>query len=443
MRWCSSLELRRRRSQASNCRLVRPQQRSAGDEDDRRRWPRRFRSRSLARQGWFAAPGLLIATLAGDYGFLSLAREPLSTSAIAESPAAIAPAALDAFLYTERGVYRSGETVYVAVRSSARRQGRGEIRLAADARRQAAGRRRVQTRQTLPDQGLGGRALTPYRWLPELRGREMVDRGFRRPQGRQLSAGWNSCSRITSPSGSISTLHPANRRSSPPQDHRSPFSLDARFLYGAPASPARRHRRHSAAGRPKARSLPVFTRAIVAGLADDDFNRHRDPVFRRHVQTDDKGHADLSVELPEGDEVTPPAASQDLIVRRRRIRADATVERTLVLPVRSKGVTVGDQERISTDDLDARAMSRCSRPSQLRRTATLHCTQRRGSWSLYQARRMTISGSTPMATGATSPFKSSKRTRRAATIDIGVDAPAKFSGTLCGWGAHRLDIKTA
>ena len=58
------------------------------------------------------APALLVATLADDYNFLSLARAPfdLTDRGVAGRDA---PAALDAFLYTERGVYRSRETVFV------------------------------------------------------------------------------------------------------------------------------------------------------------------------------------------------------------------------------------------------------------------------------------------------------------------------------------------
>ena len=60
-----------------------------------------------------AAPGVLVATLADDYGFLNLTQGPfdLTDRGVAGRDA---PATLDAFLYTERGVYRSGETVYVA-----------------------------------------------------------------------------------------------------------------------------------------------------------------------------------------------------------------------------------------------------------------------------------------------------------------------------------------
>ena len=99
----------------------RAQQRSAGDEDDGRRRARRFRSRPLARQRAARRRACWSRRSAGDYGFLNLPQNAfdLTDRGVA---AATRPKALDAFLYTERGVYRSGETVFVD-RAAARRQG--------------------------------------------------------------------------------------------------------------------------------------------------------------------------------------------------------------------------------------------------------------------------------------------------------------------------------
>ena len=95
----------------------------------------------LSRGKGGSAPGLLVAALGDDYGFLSLAQNAfdLTDRGVAGRDA---PGGLDAFLFTERGVYRSGETVFATalLRDS---KGDGEDRLAADARRQAAGRGRI------------------------------------------------------------------------------------------------------------------------------------------------------------------------------------------------------------------------------------------------------------------------------------------------------------
>src|SRR6202044_436533 len=65
----------------------------------------------LSRGKGGSAPGLLVATFAGDYGFLILAQNAFDLSdrgVTGRDP----PAGLDAFLCTERGVYRSGGTVF-------------------------------------------------------------------------------------------------------------------------------------------------------------------------------------------------------------------------------------------------------------------------------------------------------------------------------------------
>src|SRR5262245_66123230 len=59
------------------------------------------------------APALLVASLAsGDYAFLSLKSSPfdLTDRGVAGRDA---PTGLDAVVFTERGVYRTGETVHM------------------------------------------------------------------------------------------------------------------------------------------------------------------------------------------------------------------------------------------------------------------------------------------------------------------------------------------
>ena len=75
----------------------------------------------------------------------------------------------------------------------------------------------------------------------------------------------------------------------------------------------------------------------VAGLADDDFTTV-ESQFTDKVQTDDKGHADLSVDLPEGSSTRPLEAKLIVDVAEPGGR---TVERTVTLPVRAKSVTIG------------------------------------------------------------------------------------------------------
>ena len=93
-------------------------------------------------------PGLSRGTGGSAPGLLGRRRSATTTASSISTRAAFdltdrgvsgrdAPSALDAFVYTERGVYRSGETVFVAalLRDA---EGRGQDRPAADAGRQAA-----------------------------------------------------------------------------------------------------------------------------------------------------------------------------------------------------------------------------------------------------------------------------------------------------------------
>ena len=67
----------------------------------------------LTRGEGALAPAMLIATDSkGDYAFLSLKAPAFDLSDRGVAGRAV-PAGLDAFVYTERGVYRSGETVQV------------------------------------------------------------------------------------------------------------------------------------------------------------------------------------------------------------------------------------------------------------------------------------------------------------------------------------------
>ncbi len=118
------------------------QQRGAGGQADRQGRLRAFRSRPHARRGR-AAPAAIVAADKADYAFLSLksAAFDLSDRGVAGRQV---PAGLDAFVYTERGVYRSGETVHV---TALLRDARGIAAAgAAHAGGGAAGRRRISPR---------------------------------------------------------------------------------------------------------------------------------------------------------------------------------------------------------------------------------------------------------------------------------------------------------
>ena len=139
-------------------RLIVAQQRGAGDQAaPTPRAASQFEA-GLARGEGALAPAMLVAADAkGDYAFLSLKGPAfdLTDRGVAGRPA---PAGLDAFVYTERGVYRSGETVHLtALLRDA--QGVAVARRAADARGRAAGRRRISPHRGAPTRASAAAAL--------------------------------------------------------------------------------------------------------------------------------------------------------------------------------------------------------------------------------------------------------------------------------------------
>src|SRR5262249_54759831 len=103
------------------------------------------------------APAVLIASgSAGDYAFLSLKAPGFDLTDRGVS-GRVVPAGLDAFVYTERGVYRSGETVQV---TTLLRDGQGMAALDVPLTLVVERPDGVEYRRAVvPDQGRGGRAL--------------------------------------------------------------------------------------------------------------------------------------------------------------------------------------------------------------------------------------------------------------------------------------------
>ena len=209
-----------------------------------------------------------------------------------------------------------------------------------------------------------------------------------------------------------------------------PVALDARFLYGAPAAGLD----VTGAIRLKAvdgAELPGHP-GFVAGLVDEEFN----PVevqFPDKAQTDDKGHADLSIELPEGDAIRPLEARIIVDVAESGGR---TVERVVTLPVRGKAVMLGIKKDFSGDissgDLASfEAIAVAPDGGALARKNV--------TWSLYKVDNdyqwFNVDGRWNFE-----PVKSSRKLADGA-FDISSDASAKFSARV-GWGKHRLDVKS-
>jgi len=377
----------------------------------------------LSRGKGGSAPGLLTAALGDDYNFLSLAQNAfdLTDRGVAGRDA---PRGLDAFLFTERGVYRSGETVFA---TALLRESKGEAKTGLPLTLILKRPDGVEyKRAALSDEGLGGRSYAIPLLPGSAAGKWSVE-AYADPKG-------SSIGRVEFlledyiPERLDFTLRPMK----PIIDRGEPIqlSLDARFLYGAPASGL------DVTGGVRLQAVEGGALAgypgYVGGLADDEFTTI-ESQFTDKVQTDAKGHADLSVDLPDGPSTRPLEAKLIVDVAEPGGR---TVERTVTLPVRAKSATVGvkrdfDASLSAGDVATFEAIAIAPDGARIARKGA--------DWSLYQ---ITNDYQWFNADGRWSyePVKSSKRIA-SGTIDIGADAPAKFASRV-GWGAHRLDVKT-
>jgi len=378
----------------------------------------------LSRGPGGSAPGLLVATLADDYGFLNLQQSAFDLTDRGVGGRA-PPAALDAFVYTERGVYRSGETVFVAaLLRDAKGEAKGGLPLTLVVKRPDGVEYK---RAVVADQGLGGHSLAVALLSGSAAGKWTID-AYADPKGASVGHAEFLLEDYVPErlDFSVKLAKPAATPGEP-----IAFSLDARFLYGAPAAglDVTGAVRLEAVEGSELAAYPGF----VGGLTDDEFTTV-EAQFSDKTQTDEKGHADLSVDLPDGAAAKPLEAKVIVDIAESGGR---TVERVATLPVRAKGVTIG----VKKDFDDGLSEGDTATFEAIAVAPDGALTVRKAvAWSLY---KITDDYQWFNADGRWSyePVKSSKRVADGA-VDIGADGPAKFAAQV-GWGRHRLDLKSA
>ena len=377
----------------------------------------------LSRGTGGSAPGMIVAALGDDYNFLSMT-QPAFDLTDRGVTGREAPNALDAFLYTERGVYRSGETVYVAaLLRDARGVARTGVPLTLVVKRPDGVEYK---RAVVADQGLGGRSLA-VPLLPGAAPGTWTIEAYADPKAPAIGqVGFLLEDYL--PERLDFTLKPAEKIVT----HGEPIgvSLDARFLYGAPAGGldvTGAIRLQAVAGS----EIPGYP-GFVGGLADDEFTAVENQ-FGEKVQTDAKGHADLSIDLPDAEAAKPLEARIIVDVAESGGR---TVERVVTLPVRAKGATIGVKE----DFDESLGEGETANFEAIVVGADGARLPRRGvTWSLYQ---LSNDYQWYQTDGRWSyePVKSSRRIADG-VVDIGADEPARIAAQV-KWGRHRLDIKS-
>jgi alpha-2-macroglobulin len=377
----------------------------------------------LARGEGGAAPAAIVASEKGDYAFLSL-KSPafdLSDRGVAGRPV---PAGLDAFVYTERGVYRTGETVAVtALLRDARGSAAPNVPLTLVIARPDG----VEYRRALvADQGLGGRSLSVL----------IV--------GSASTGTWRVAAYTDPKRGPVgettfmvedyvpdrlefdlSSTAKEISRSAPAQ-----VSVDGHFLYGAGASNLDLSGEVTIVA---AKELPAFP-GYSFGLVDDDVTAVRQELDDL-PSTDGAGKATFPVKLEMATASTRPLEAQ--ITVRMADSGGRGVERKLTLPITPDAAMLGIKPMFSSRsladganaDFDVIMVSpegktlahKGARYDLLKVESTYQWYRQNGQWE----------------------YEPVKRTERVASgaVDIASNKPARVSVPV-KWGRYRLEIST-
>ena len=367
------------------------------------------------------APGLAVAEDGkGDYGFLDLEANAFDlTDRGVKGRAATAP--LDALVYTERGVYRSGETVFItALLRDELGTGVPSVPLTLVVKRpDGVEYKRVQTE----DQGDGGRSIM----LPLLPGSTTGTwrvEAFADPKAAPVGQTSFLVEEYV-PERLEFSLTPAATTAR--AGDTVEIAAQARYLYGAPGANLEitGEVEIDAAGQSPLPALKGFT----AGLQDEPFDKTSTEI-EEAATTDATGTAKLLVPIPDA---AAPRPLEAKIILRAGEPGGRAIERSLVLPILPKAGLIGVKKNFTAlSDGAAASFDVIAVGADGARAA------RKGvAWSLY---RVSNDYQWYRADGRWN-FERVKSSKRVAEgkIDLGLDAPAKISA-IVGLGQYRLDL---
>lgn len=370
------------------------------------------------------APAVLTASLAGDYGFLALTAAGFDLSDRGVE-GRTAPGPLDALVYTERGVYRPGETVHV---TTLLRNADGlaveNLPLTLVFERPDGAEER---REVTEDEGAGGRAFslplvsdaTTGTWrvkaYAELKQPPVGEATFLVedyvPERLDMEA--NTSAKIMTSAG-------------------VPVTLDGRWLYGAPAGDLAIE--GSVTIRPSSDEIAGLT-GYRFGLADEEVS----PVsteLNDLARTDAEGKAAFDVPQPSLPNTTKPLEAR--IALRLREPGGRTIERRLTLPVAAASQRIGVKSLFGDQlgegqvaEFDVRMLAADNAFTaakglrwELSKLNTRYQWYSEGSDWNYE----TITTATREADGV---------------IDVDAKSPARISAAKLGYGRYRLDVMSA
>jgi uncharacterized protein YfaS (alpha-2-macroglobulin family) len=283
----------------------------------------------LAKGEGGLSPALLTVTSdKNDYAFLSLKSNAFDLSDRGVSGRAV-PAGADAFVYAERGVYRSGETVYL---TALLRDGQGNAVTSGPMTLVVERPDGVEFRRTvLQDQGAGGRSLTLPLNSAVPTGTWRV-RAFTDPKAPSVGETTFMVEdyvpdRIEFDISSKDKLIKA--------DAPVELKVDGRFLYGAPASGLQLEGDLLVS---PAANRPGFA-GYQFGVADEESASNERTPIEGLPEADANGVATFPVSLAKPPSSTRPQEAQIFI--RMTEAGGRAVERKFVLPVAPNAPMIG------------------------------------------------------------------------------------------------------
>jgi len=378
----------------------------------------------LARGEGGLSPAAVVASDKTDYAFLSLKSPAFDLSDRGVGGRQV-PAGLDAFVYTERGVYRTGESVEITVLlRDAHGTAAASVPLTLVVERPDG----VEYRRALvPDQGLGGRSLHVPIVSSASTGTWRV-RAFTDPKRPAIGETTFMVEDYVADRIEFDLTSAAKiiSRSSPTQ-----VSVDGHFLYGAPASNLDLSGQVTISA---AKERPGFA-GYSFGLADDEVTAVRQELDDV-PNTDAAGKASFPINL---DKI--PVTSRPLEANITLSMAESggrAVERKLTLPIAPDAAMIGIKPAFSGRSLadganadfdivmagpDGKAIASSGLKYELLKVESRYQWYRQNNqWE----------------------FEPVKRTERVSNgnVDVTADKPARLSLPV-KWGRYRLEVSTA
>lgn len=377
----------------------------------------------LLRGGGGREPAALMAFGGGDYNFLDLTKPAFDLSDRGVEGRA-APGAVDAFLYTERGVYRPGETVELMALA---RDSRGYAQPDAPLTLKVFRPDEVEAAQLRPaNPALGGHHVQ----LPlpsNARTGAWTVKAYTDPKGEPVGQiGFQVEDFVPQRlKVDLSSAAPVLKPGEP-----AAVDINGRFLYGAPAANLKAEAEVVLREDPD--PYPTFP-GYRFGLAQDSWTAQRFPVAL--AGTDAQGKAQAQVTLNEVPDTTRPLQA--------RVRVSLfepggrPVTRSLNLPYRTQPFVIGIKPRFGDDGVrtgqdatfDVIALDPLGRPQAknglradlVREEYQYYWYHDDGRWNY----KLVIRDSAPV-TGQ--------------TLDLGAGQPAVVTHKPSDWGHYRLDV---